>query len=71
MDTVNVKTIGTAVAKVLYASLPTDDMYLKMSSGQKFSIFPTVFLFSRKRRVTYSALNIPVHSYFINIDARD
>jgi hypothetical protein len=45
MDTVNVKRIGTAVAKVFYASLPTDDMYLKMSSGQEFSFFPIVFLF--------------------------
>jgi hypothetical protein len=46
-------------------------MYLKMSSGQEFSFFPIVFLFWRKRRITYSAGNIPVHSNFINIDARD
>lgn len=38
MDTVNVNRIGTAVA-----SLPTDAMYLKMSSGQKFSFSPRLF----------------------------
>jgi len=45
MATVNVKRIGTAVAKVFYASLPNEDMYLKMSSGQKFSFSPIVLLF--------------------------
>jgi hypothetical protein len=45
MDTVNVKRVRTAVAKVFYASLPADDMYLKLSSGQKFSFPPLFFSF--------------------------
>ena len=51
MDTVNVERIGTAVAKDFYASIPTDDMYLKMSSGQKFSSSLLFFSFEENDKV--------------------
>jgi len=69
MDTVKGKRIGTVVAKVYYASLPTDDMYLKIFSGQR-SVFPHFFHFRGKRRKTFSAGKIPVLSDLINTDAR-
>jgi hypothetical protein len=57
MDTVNVKRIGTAVAKVFYASLPTDDTYVTMFSGQKFSFFSHCFSLLKK---TYELLVVLV-----------